>query len=289
MKRCPYCGREYPDEVEHCPIDHRLLRGGAVPPPLPSASAQIAARPVPPLLSAAAAKPKLTDRQQRIIELLLVCIIAFGGGILISGYFLAGHSINNFSVSLSSSTWGWLAKILHESAALGLVWYFLARRGKSFADLGLKWRWSDVGWSILLNVGAGIAFVGVYEVLYHSGLTRVTYDATFLRVGRILFGGGVSLLTILFQFLNPFFEELIVRAYVMTEIKRLTGSTAQAVIVSTVLQTSYHFYQGTPAALAHGASFLIFSLYYARTNRISPIILAHCYTDVSGTLSYMFR
>ena len=44
---------------------------------------------------------------------------------------------------------------------------------------------------------------------------------------------------------------------------------------STLLQTSYHFYQGV---------FLVFSIYYARTNRITTIILAHLYMDVRGHL-----
>jgi membrane protease YdiL (CAAX protease family) len=108
-------------------------------------------------------------------------------------------------------------------------------------------------------------------------------------VGHILFGGGVFFTTILFQFLNPIFEELIVRAYLMTEIKALTGSASKAILASTLLQMSYHFYQGAPVAFAHGATFLLWSIYYAKTNRIAPIILAHLYSDVSGTLWYMFR
>lgn len=287
MKRCPYCGKEYPDDVSRCPIDNQPLSGGELAPPT---GVQIADQPVPPLLSAVVSRRRIfTDRQMRAIELVLVCVIAFGGSILLSGYFLAGNTFRNLPVGSNWPLWDWFVKALHESAALGLVWYFLTRRGKSFADLGLKWRWSDIGWSILLNITAAVAFVVVYQALYFSGLTKISYDMTYVRVGHILFKGGVSLPAILFQFLNPFFEELIVRAYVMTEIKHLTGSTAQAILVSTILQTSYHFYQGTPAALAHGASFLIWSFYYAKTNRISPIILAHFYADMGGTLSYMFR
>jgi membrane protease YdiL (CAAX protease family) len=91
---------------------------------------------------------------------------------------------------------------------------------------------------------------------------------------------------ILFQFLNPFYEELIVRAYVITELKQLTNSVWKPIILSTLLQTSYHFYQGIPMALGEGAGFLVFSIYYSKTNRIAPIILAHLYIDVGATLYY---
>jgi len=75
----------------------------------------------------------------------------------------------------------------------------------------------------------------------------------------------------------------------MTEVKHLTNSITKAVIISTLLQTSYHFYQGVPAALSDGVMFLIFSVYYAKTNRITPLILAHLYMDVGATLHYWFN
>ena len=114
-------------------------------------------------------------------------------------------------------------------------------------------------------------------------------QGSFHNVGQYLFGSGIFFTTILFQFINPFFEELIVRAYLMTEVRRLTNSVTKAVLISTVLQASYHFYQGGPAAIAHGAEFLILAIYYAKTNRITPIILAHLYADVGGTLEYWLR
>lgn len=93
--------------------------------------------------------------------------------------------------------------------------------------------------------------------------------------------------TFLVLCINPFFEELIVRAYLMTEVKRLTNRGMAAILVSTVVQTSYHFYQGGAAAIAHGATFLAFSFYYAKTNRIWPVILAHLYSDVGGGMFWL--
>jgi membrane protease YdiL (CAAX protease family) len=120
-------------------------------------------------------------------------------------------------------------------------------------------------------------------------LTAISRGEATHYVGHLLFGSGIFYSAILLQFLNPFFEELIVRAYLMTEIQFLTGSVTKAVIISTILQTSYHLYQGGAAAISHAATFLIFSIFYAKTNRITPVILAHLYSDVSATLWYWFR
>ena len=141
----------------------------------------------------------------------------------------------------------------------------------------------------MLMLVASLVSYGVYQVIYLSGLTGTSHQAASANVSRYLFGGGVVFATLIFQFLNPFFEELIIRAYLITEVRSLTGSATKAIILSTVLQATYHLYQGAPSAIGHGAAFLIWSIYYARTNRVAPIILAHLYSDVGGTLWYLFR
>lgn len=41
MKHCPYCGKEYPDDVELCVIDrHRLLREGETEAPKPASATE---------------------------------------------------------------------------------------------------------------------------------------------------------------------------------------------------------------------------------------------------------
>jgi membrane protease YdiL (CAAX protease family) len=90
-----------------------------------------------------------------------------------------------------------------------------------------------------------------------------------------------------FMLLNPFFEELIVRAYLMREIKALTGSTAMSVISSVVLQASYHLYYGWLGALAIACLFLVFAVYYARSGRAVPIVFAHAAFDLYALVRMM--
>ena len=93
-----------------------------------------------------------------------------------------------------------------------------------------------------------------------------------------------SVVAIPLSLLNPFFEELIVRAYVMTEVIELTGSSTLAITLSVAVQFSYHLYYGWVGAISMSFLFAVFALYYLRSRSALPIILAHAIFDVYGLL-----
>ena len=92
--------------------------------------------------------------------------------------------------------------------------------------------------------------------------------------------GHPGLLALPFILLNPFFEELIVRAYLMTEIRELTGSATLALAVSVLFQSAYHLYYGWWGALSVGFMFLAFAVYFAKYRRALPVVVAHGIQDV---------
>lgn len=281
VKKCTYCGKEYSADVTHCAVDGQPLEGGEeiITPSMPVQPPIIA----PPCISPPLGS-KLSDHQLRIIEISIVCAVAFGASIFASFYIL----FNPEGFPVSAGPFKWIYSIGRAAFALVLLWYVLLRRAKGFADIGFSWKGkSDFGWSIVLSIAGSLAFNSLYAAIYYSGLTSSTHASTSSNVARLLFSSGIGFATIAYQFVNPFFEELIVRAYVMTEVENLTKSATKAILISTLLQTSYHFYQGVPAALSHAGTFLVFSIYYARTKRILPVILAHLYGDVGPTLWYM--
>jgi membrane protease YdiL (CAAX protease family) len=87
--------------------------------------------------------------------------------------------------------------------------------------------------------------------------------------------GHTDISAIPFFLVNPFFEELIVRAYLMTEVRALTGSATLAAAISVALQTTYHLYYGWEGALSLAFQFLVFAIYYAKTRKATPVIVAH--------------
>ena len=180
-----------------------------------------------------------------------------------------------------------LFRLGYEMTGLLCLWIALKYQKRGFQDIGfsLPMRVAEVGHSFALFFGAwllgivvGLAVFALYRALGHPGHRGFDMAA--------IFGSHITLLTVMFIWLNPFFEELLVRAFLITEMEQIYQSTTLAVFVSVVLQASYHLYQGLPAALIHASTFLMFSIYFIRRRRILPIIMAHLYMDVIGLAFY---
>lgn len=283
MKKCTYCGKEYPDDAVICAIDDNPLSGGegmASTAAADAATMSVAPSSPGPIQVSQPAVVPWTERQIRVFEIVLVCVVAFGGSVLDSIYLFFMH-LRGHPASLGS-TLSLLITCLRQLSSLALLGYVLARRSRTISDLGFALNRKGFGWSLLLFFGG--AFVR------HAAFRAFNYASSGLPTTSTALSAyptSIWILPIIFHFINPFFEELIVRAYLMTEVRQLTGSVSKAIIISTVVQTSYHLYQGGPSALSNGVVFLIFSIYYARTGRIAPIILAHLYLDLVGT-SWLF-
>jgi membrane protease YdiL (CAAX protease family) len=216
------------------------------------------------------------EKRRRWFEVGLVLFIAFGSSVLYSLYSLKNGPQNDSPVS----TLRWAALIVQEVSTLLLLGYVLSRRALSFGSIGLRWSPKDVG--------AGTLLALVSYIVYGFGYSFIrTFQHSTLGTGstaRAVFGHPPVVVAIAFCLLNPFFEELVVRAYLMTEITELTGSTVWAVILSVVVQFSYHLYYGWGGAISLCFQFLVFALYYAYWRRALPVVLAHGFFDVYGML-----
>jgi membrane protease YdiL (CAAX protease family) len=234
------------------------------------------------IVSTAAIDPiseiSVAEKRQRWFEVCLVLLVAFGSNILYALYLL----IYGPGASAPYTNFRWVTGIVHEASTLLLLGYVLSRRGRKFAALGLQWS--------LRNVGIGLLLAAVSYVVTKLGRTLV-YDIRYLVYGAIAHGptgrdffAHPSIAAIPFTLLNPFFEELIVRAYVMTEVMELTGSSILAVVLSVSIQFSYHLYYGWAGAISLSFIFLVLALYYARSRNALPIVVAHGYFDISAML-----
>jgi membrane protease YdiL (CAAX protease family) len=213
-------------------------------------------------------------RRMRRFEVSLVLLIAFGGAILNSLYVLR----NGPGAVPQISNARWSLGIVQEVTALLLLGYVLSRRNLRIKDLGLRWS--------LRDVAEGLLLVGVSYAMYAIGY-RFVYYFQYAIFGYVTKGASAtnvfaqhSIVALPFSLLNPFFEELIVRAYLMTEVMELTGSAALAVALSVLVQFSYHLYYGWAGAITLSFQFLAFALFYALTRRALPVIIAHGFFDV---------
>jgi membrane protease YdiL (CAAX protease family) len=219
------------------------------------------------------------EQRRRWFEVSLVLLVAFGSSILYSLFLLKNAPSGEASISDAR----WAARFVQDVTALLLLGYVLSRRGLRFSNLGLRWALRDLAVGTLVAGVSYVAYVQGFMIIQaiHKSMFGVLAASP---ASKDFFGHPSLIVVVAFCLLNPFFEELIVRAYLMTEIIELTGSSALAVVLSLAVQFSYHLYYGWTGALSLCFQFLIFALYYARFRRALPIIMAHCIFDVYGML-----
>ncbi len=221
---------------------------------------------------------------RRLQHLGIVLAVSLAHPIVGSTYVLLGGIS---STSPMQQNYRLVAGLVSETTSLLLLWYVMSKQGKSWGDIGWRVRFSDIPRAIGLFMAALIVPVFVttpVQYVYWS------FSGHWLAPKSLhpILGFGISVLSIAFACVNPFFEELIVRGYTMSEIMRAGATSGVAIIVSVALQTSYHLYQGLAHAIALAAIFTIFSVYYAQTRNIVPVVLAHLLMDVTAVLRGAF-
>lgn len=214
--------------------------------------------------------------RRRWFELALVMFLAFSGSLIRAIALLKlGPSFPN-QIGVAR----WIEAGAHQIGILFLVGYLLSLNGRTFRDIGFRWSFAETVYGLLLYVAAfiiyssGALFIHLgYYLLY--GTYRHYVDS------RQIFG-HMPLMALPFWLLNPFYEEIVVRAYLMTEMRELTGSVILSAVASVVLQTSYHLYYGWAAAFALGIQFVVFAGYFALWRRALPLAIAHGLCDFVG-------
>lgn len=211
---------------------------------------------------------------ERWIELLLVLFVAVSQPLLLSLY-IALFGIPN---SITSGNLRYVYACAQEASGLLVLWYVLRRTGRTFSSLGLRASLRGgfaglglavVGWAAYLL--SGVLIEGVHRHYFGTYVTRTS--------SALLFPKASWMVLVPFLLLNCFFEEAIVRAYLMTEVSELTGSMSVAAVASVLVQTSYHTYQGWLPVIGLAATFSVFSFYYARTRELFPLYVAHVLVD----------
>ena len=234
----------------------------------------------------AAISPPAADKKvSRKLQFYLVLTVAFALLILSSLIIFFGHRTLPAATTRRTSI-----AVVFQLIGLLCLYLVLRNQKRSFQDIGVRlpMKIAEIGHSFVLffavfPVGllVGLLLFAIYAVFDHTLHTSFN-DAA-------LFGQHITIFTVLFVLLNPFHEELIVRGFLITEMEHFYGNTALAVFMSVLVQSSYHLYQGLAAVLLHASTFLVFSIYFVRTRRILPVVMAHMFLDVSALAVYAHR
>ena len=197
-----------------------------------------------------------------------VVAVCFGWPILLSLHTMAAH----FQVGVGGFT---------DAAMLGLVGYelvfglaaimLLRRRGYDVASLRPSPTWIDSGVGVLLALVAGLA----------ASLAMAPFSASREQqpIAGIMQHSTVGPAAVLLAaVVNGTFEEVVLLRFLMRGLQDRGLSIALGVPL--LVRVSYHLYQGPVGVLSVLAIGLVFGLFYARTQRLWPAVLAHMMWDV---------
>ncbi|HEY7402868.1 MAG TPA: type II CAAX endopeptidase family protein [Candidatus Angelobacter sp.] len=217
------------------------------------------------------------DRRRRWEDLALVGLIGFLP-LVISGTYLL---FVPYQAPASVPNYRYATGLVRELSTLLLFAVLLRRQGRRLSNIGLSFHWLDI------LKGAGLAFGAWIFSFLVSSLISVIYSWSgsqpHYRDPEKIFGSGFFVLVLAYTVLAPFFEEILVRGYMMTELIDLSWPVWLATLASVALQTSYHLYYGVAGALIAGSTFLISAIYFARTRNLTPVVLQHLFWNLAVT------
>jgi membrane protease YdiL (CAAX protease family) len=264
---CPQCGGEYREGFALCADCGVALVEGPVEEPEDAATATVQ-----------------REQSLRIAELGMLLFAGFGSSLIISLHH-AWHGVRHVAASSGGGGGGdpmlrGLSDIIQSLPALCLLLYVLSRQRRSLRDITGTPRWSD------FTVALGLVLLRHLPNIFFF-LTAVRHGV-MSRSFPVFRPEALGTLTIAGLLFAAAQEELIVRAYMMSEILSLTGNAFLAVAASTCFQALYHLYQGPRGMIYVAWSFLLYSLYYWKTRRATPVVLAHCMMNLWISLRFPF-
>ncbi len=234
----------------------------------------------------AAGLPSLAGppRRRRIVALGLVLSVSLTHFIVAAFYYLfhPERSLDRYRTQF-----GVVGALIAELTSLLVLWFVLTEHKRTWREIGWQPRWMDIPHGIVLILASGGA-ARLVTLFFQASFLRYTGHYLQPRTVHGVTGAGISVFTIVFVFVNPLFEELIVRGYAMSELTALGSSRNFAIFVSVLLQMSYHVYQGLVRGIGLTAAFLVFSIYFSRERRIIPIVVAHFWSDVAALIRTVF-
>jgi len=176
-----------------------------------------------------------------------------------------------------------LVRIVFGAAPAFLALYLLRRAGR-LDPMGWRARRIrfDAGWGLGLAAAIGVPGLALYEASRAIGLNTTV-------IPEALPGAWWTVPVLLLSAAqNAFLEEVVVVGYLMDRLPQISWSLPVAVAASALFRGSYHLYQGFGGFLGNVVMGVVFSLFFARFKRVTPLIVAHAILDAAAFLGYHF-
>jgi uncharacterized protein len=134
--------------------------------------------------------------------------------------------------------------------------------------------------------GAGLAaLIGLPGLALFWAAARLGINATLVPAALPDLWWTVPVL-ILAAAQNAILEEVIVVGYLVTRLRQLHWRLGVIIATSALLRGSYHLYQGFGAFVGNAVMGVIFTLFFLRTRRVMPLVVAHTLLDIVAFVGY---
>jgi membrane protease YdiL (CAAX protease family) len=205
----------------------------------------------------------------RWVEFTVVVTVAFGPLILAS---LADAFLPHPPGKISDD--GLTSILVYEAVVATVLVAFLHLRGWTLASLGLR------GSPIDLLIGLALAVAGYLSFVLAYGLIASLWPQAAAAMQSPSYGPqtlSMSLVLVI-SVINPIFEETFVSAYIIGALKDRPDPWT-GINISVAIRLLYHLYQGAVAAIGIVPIGLLLAIWYSRTGRLWPLIVAHALWD----------
>ncbi len=208
-----------------------------------------------------------TRELSRREQLLEVSVFLF---LIIPSIALSYFAVNQGSISFTLTA---VATIMRDLGLVGLILFFLWRNREHVTVVGwtLKNIWADIALGVVFFPIVFYGAAWLERILQSIGFTvpsspqpnlQPTPDPIHLVLAIIL----VTVVAVA--------EETIFRGYLMLRFRAVTGSSAWAVVISAVIFSLGHGYEGTAGVVTVGVLGAVFALAYLwRKSLVMPMTL----------------
>ena len=171
--------------------------------------------------------------------------------------------------------------VVHEVCVAAALLWVLRTRGLDARRLAQRPSGADA----VRGVGLAFAVWAAYTALWITSALLVPGSTQGLRGAYRVDGPLGFEIVLLVSVVNPIFEEGFVCGYVLSALTSKVGINA-AVAVSVAIRLTYHLYQGPIALLSVIPMGAIHALWYAKAQRLAPIIISHAILDFVALVPY---
>lgn len=138
----------------------------------------------------------------------------------------------------------------------------------------------DMGWGVGIAACIGVPGLGFYLFAKAVGIN------TTVAAANLADAWWTIPMLVVAAFANAVVEEVVMVGYLFVRWAQAGWSVMLVVVVSSLVRGSYHLYQGWGGFIGNVVMGVAFGLFFVKTRRVWPLVIAHGLIDVVAFVGY---